>query len=59
MIQLQTSWMVLQIPNVRSVILITQDDGVTDQKEMSNNDSDDAGESTMSSDIEDNDLDNH
>jgi hypothetical protein len=42
MIQLQTSWMVLQIPNVRSVILITQDDGVTDQKEMSNNDSDDA-----------------
>ena len=49
--------MVLEIDNVRAMILIKQDDDNTDQ-ESSENDSEDPGEPTLSSDIEEDDLDN-
>ena len=46
----------LEIANVRAVILIKQDEDDTDC-EISNDESEDPGESTLSSDIEEDDLD--
>jgi hypothetical protein len=48
---------VLEIANVRAIILMKQDDNDTD-REISENESEDLGESTLSFDIEEVDLDN-
>jgi len=48
---------VLEIANVRDIILIKQDDDDTDQ-ELSEDECEDLGESTLSSDIKEDDLDN-
>ena len=53
----QPSSIVLEIANVRAIILMKQDDSVTD-REISENKIEDLGESTLSSDIEEDDLDN-
>jgi len=53
----QPSSIVLEIANVRAIILMNQDDNDTDL-EISKNESEDLGESTLSSDIEEDDLDN-
>ena len=53
----QPSSIVLEIPNVRAIILMKPDDNDTD-REISENESEDLGESTLSSDIEEDDLDN-
>ena len=47
----------LEIANVRAIILMTQDDDYTD-REISHDNSEDHAESTLSSDIEDDDFDN-
>ena len=52
----QPSGILLEIANVRAIILMTQDDNDTDW-EISENESEDLGESTLSSDIEEDDLD--
>jgi len=52
----QPSSIVLEIANVRAIILIKQDDDDTD-REISNDESEDPGESTLLSDIEEDDLD--
>jgi len=52
----QHSSTVLEIGNVRAIILVKQDDDDTDW-EISNDESEDAGDSTSSSDIEEDDLD--
>jgi len=51
------SSIVLEIANVRAIILMQQDDNNTD-REISENESEDLRESTLSSDIEEDDLDN-
>jgi len=48
---------VLEIGNVRAIILMKQEDDDTD-REISEHDSEDTGESTLSSDIEEDDLNN-
>jgi hypothetical protein len=48
---------VLEIANVRAIILMKQDDNNTDP-EIIKNEREDLGESTLSSDIEEDDLDN-
>jgi hypothetical protein len=53
----QPSSIVLDIANVWSIILMKQDDNNTDW-EISENESEDLGESTLSSDIEEDGLDN-
>jgi len=53
----QTWSIVLEIANVQTIILMKQDDNDTDW-EISENESEDLGESTLSSDIEEDDLDN-
>jgi len=53
----QPSSIVLEIANVRAIILMTQDDNDTD-RQISENERRDLGESTLSSDIEEDDLDN-
>jgi len=53
----QPSSIVLEIANVRAIILTTQDDNDTD-RQISENERRDLGESTLSSDIEEYDLDN-
>jgi len=53
----QPSSIVLEIANVRAIILMKQDDNDTD-REISQNESEGLGESTLSSDIEEDDLDN-
>jgi len=53
----QPSSIVLEIANVHAIILMKQDNNDTDQ-EISDNESDDPGESTLLSDIEEDDLDN-
>ena len=58
MFELQPSCIVLEIVNVRAINHMKQDDDDTDREEISDDDSEDAGESTLSSDIEENDLDN-
>jgi hypothetical protein len=58
MFELQASCIVLEIANVRAIIHRKQDDDDTDREEISDNDSEDRGESTMSFDIKENDLDN-
>jgi len=58
MFELQPWCIVLEIANVRAIIQMNQDDDNTDQEEISNDDSEDAGESTLSSDIEEDKLDN-
>jgi len=50
------SSIVLEIADVRAIILMNQDDDDTDW-EISNDESEEAGESTLSSDIEEDDLD--
>jgi len=52
----QPSSIVLEIDNVRAIILMTQNDNDTD-REISENESEDLGDSTLSSDIEEDDLD--
>jgi len=47
---------VLEIANVRAIIQMNQDDEDTD-REISKDESEDAGESTLSSNIEEDDLD--
>jgi len=49
---IQPSSIVLEIANVQAIILIKQDDNDTD-REISENESHDLGESTLSFDIED------
>jgi hypothetical protein len=44
--------------NVRALLHMKQDDDDTDREEFSNDDIEHAGESTLSSDIEQDDLDN-
>ena len=51
------SSIVLEISNVRVIIVMKRDDNETD-REISNNESHDLGESTLSSDIEEDNLDN-
>jgi hypothetical protein len=51
----QPSSIVLEIANICAIILITQDDNDTNS-EISKNESEDLGESTLSSDIQDDDL---
>jgi len=53
----QPSSIVLEIANVRAIIMMKQDDNDTD-REIRENESEDLGESTLSSDIEEDDLDN-
>jgi hypothetical protein len=53
----QPSSIVLEIANVRAIILMKQDDNDTD-REISGNESEDLGESTLSSDIQEDDSDN-
>jgi len=53
----QPSSIVLEIANVRATILMKQDDDDTD-REISQNESEDPGVSSCSSDIEEDDLDN-
>jgi len=53
----QPSSIVLEIANVHAIIPMRQDDDDTDQ-EISQNESEDPAESTLSSDIEEDDLDN-
>jgi len=53
----QPSSIVLEIANVQAIILMKQDDNDTDW-EISEYESEDLGESTLSSDIEEDDLDN-
>jgi len=53
----QPSSIVLEIANVRGIILVKQDDDDTD-REIGENECEDLGESTLSSDIEEDDLDN-
>jgi len=53
----QLSSIVLVIATVQAIILMKQDDHDTDQ-EISNDESEDLGESTLSSNIEEDDLDN-
>jgi hypothetical protein len=52
----QPSSIVLEIANVWAIILIKQHDDDTD-REISNDESDDPGQSTMSSNMEEDDLD--
>jgi len=52
----QLSSIVLEIANVQGIILMKQDDDITD-REISNNKSEDPGVSTLSFDIEEDDLD--
>jgi hypothetical protein len=52
----QPSSIVLEIANIRAIILMKQDDDDVD-REISNDESEDLGESTLSSDIEEDDLD--
>jgi len=54
----QFSSTVLEIANVRAIILIKQDDDNTD-REISNDESEDLGKSNLSSNIEEDDLDDH
>jgi hypothetical protein len=58
MFELQASCIVLEIANVHAIIHRMQDDDDTDREEISDNDSEDPGESTMSFDIKENDFDN-
>jgi hypothetical protein len=53
----QPSSIVLEIANVRAIILMKQDDDDTDRK-ISNDNCEDPAQSTLSSDIEEDDLDN-
>jgi len=56
MFELQPSCIVLEIANIRAIILMKQDYDDTDREEISDDDSEDGGESTLSSDIEEDDL---
>ena len=53
----QPSYFIVEIANVRAIILMKQNDIDTDQ-EISENESEDAAESDMSSDIQKEDFDN-
>jgi hypothetical protein len=58
MFELQPSCIVLEIANVRAILHMKQDADYTDGEEISDDDSEDAEKSTLSSDIEEDDLDN-
>jgi len=58
MFEIQPSCIVLEIANVRAIIHMKQDDDDTDREEISNYDNEDTGETTLSSDIKEDDLDN-
>jgi len=49
----------LEIANVHAIMYLKQDDDDTDQEDIGDDDSEDAGVSTLSSDIDKDDLDNH
>jgi hypothetical protein len=57
MFELHTSCSVLEIPDIRAIILMKQDDDDIDQEEISDDDSEEAGESILSSDIKEDDSD--
>jgi hypothetical protein len=57
MFKLQLSCIVLEIADVRVIIHIKQDDDDNDQEEKSDDVSEHSGESTLSSDIEEDNLD--
>jgi len=57
MFELQPSCIVLEIANVRAIIHTKQDDDDTDREEISDDDIKHAEESTLSSDIEEDNLD--
>jgi hypothetical protein len=57
MFELQPSCIVLAIGNDHAIILIKQDDNDTDGEEISDDNIEDSGEFTLSSDIEVDDLD--
>jgi len=59
MFELQPSCLVLEIASVRAINQMKQDDDDTDGEEISQDDREDAAESTLSFGIEDDDLDNH
>jgi len=56
MFELQPSCIVLEIANVRAIIQMNQDDDDGNREEISDDDSKDAGESTLSYDIKEDDL---
>jgi hypothetical protein len=58
MFELQPSCIELEIANVHAIIHMKQDNNDTHREENSNDDIEDARESTLSSDIEEDDLDN-
>ena len=58
MFELQPSCILIEIANVRTIIHMEHDDDDTDWDEINEDNSDEAGESTLSSDIEEDDLDN-
>ena len=58
MFELQPSCIVLEIANVRAIIHMKQDDDDTDREEISDDESEVLGESTLQSDIEEDVLDN-
>jgi len=58
MFELQSSCIVFEIANVRAIIHMKQDDDYTDREEISDDTSENPGESTLSSDIKEDDLDN-
>ena len=58
MFDLQLSCTVLEITTVRTKFHMKQDDDNTDREEISENDSEDIGKSILSSNIEEDNLDN-
>jgi len=58
MFELQPSCIALDIANIRAIFQMNHDDDDTDREEISANDSEGTGESTLSADIEEDDLDN-
>jgi len=58
MLELQPSCIVLEITNFCTILHMKQDNDNTDREEISDDDSGDAGESTLSSNIEEDNLDN-
>jgi len=58
MFELQPLCVVLEIANVRALIHMKQDADDTDREATSDDDSEDAGESTLSANIEEDNVDN-
>jgi hypothetical protein len=58
MFELQPLCILLEVANVRAIIHMKQDDDDADREEISDDDRNNAGQSTLSSDIEEDDLNN-